>query len=73
MREHQPSNDNHKLIYKVNSMKRKYLKPAMQVVGLMQQGCLLAGSKGQVSGLGGNAMDFFNFDGEEIEDTDVDR
>ena len=54
-------------------MKRKYLRPVMQVVGLTQQGCLLAGSGKKVGGLGGSAKDLFNFDGGDIDDTDVDR
>lgn len=58
-------------------MKRKYLRPVMQVVGLTQQGCLLAGSKHgadyKVGGLGEGADKLFNFDDGDIEDTDVDR
>ena len=54
-------------------MKKKYLKPAWQVVELKQQGCLLAGSGKQVGGLGGSAKDLFNFDDDDIEDTGVDR
>jgi hypothetical protein len=58
-------------------MKRKYLRPVMQMIELTQQGCLLAGSSHgadyKVGGLGEGADKLFNFDGDDIEDTDVDR
>ena len=65
------------IFLKRNNMKKTYLKPAWQVVELKQQGCLLAGSKHgadyKVGGLGEGADKLFNFDGDDIEDTDVDR
>ena len=58
-------------------MKKTYLKPAWQVVELKQQGCLLAGSSHgadyKVGGLGEGADKLFDFDGDDIDDTDVDR
>ena len=54
-------------------MKKTYLKPAWQVIELKQQGCLLAGSGKQVGGLGEGADKLFDFDGDDIDDTDVDR
>ena len=58
-------------------MKKTYLKPAWQVIELKQQGCLLAGSKHgadyKVGGLGEGADKLFNFDDDDIEDTEVDR
>lgn len=58
-------------------MKRKYLRPVMQMIELTQQGCLLAGSKHgadyKVGGLGEGADKLFDFDDDDIEDTEVDR
>ena len=58
-------------------MKKTYLKPEWQVVELKQQGCLLTGSKHgadyKVGGLGEGADKLFNFDDDDIEDSDVDR
>ena len=58
-------------------MKKTYLRPSLQVVELKQQGCLLTGSKHgadyKVGGLGEGADKLFNFDDDDMEDSDVDR